>query len=282
MNDRGPRLPRVPTAEANGQRLYYEVHGDGEPLLCVMGLGADSRAWIPEIPHWRGDRRVVVFDNRDVGRSSYVEEPYEVTDMAQDALALADHLELETFDLVGMSLGGAIAQELALAAPERVRTLTLVVTYGGLGPHGEARARLLGKAVVALSPEERVDFLMMLTFSEAFYGQTEQFSKLRQILIDDPYPQPPEAFGRQIAASGRHEARDRLGQISMPVLVIGAERDQMVPVWKSTEIAELIPGAKLTILEGAPHAVNIERAEELSGLVLDFVAAHAPAPSPAS
>ena len=275
----GPYTAPVPTAEAKGQRLYYEVHGEGEPLLCVMGLGADSRAWIPEIGNWKGERRVVVFDNRDVGRSSHVEKPYEVTDMANDSLALADHLELESFDLVGMSLGGAIAQEMALAAPERVRTLSLVVTYGGSGPHGEARARVLGKAVSALNEEERVDFLMMLTFSEAFFGQTEQFTRLRQILLDDPYPQPPEAFARQLAAAGRHETRDRLGQLSMPVQVIGAERDQMVPVWKSAELAGLIPGARLTILEGAPHAVNIERAEELSRLVLDFVAEHAPAPS---
>ena len=107
----------MPTAEANGQRLYYEVHGEGEPMLCVMGLSTDARAWIPQIPHWSAERRVVVFDNRDSGRSSYVDDQYEIADLAEDTLALADELELESFDLVGMSMGGAISQHIALMAP---------------------------------------------------------------------------------------------------------------------------------------------------------------------
>lgn len=261
----------MPIAEANGQRLYYEVHGEGEPLLCVMGLGTDARAWIPQIGPWSAERKLIVFDNRDCGRSSYADAPYEIADLARDTLALADALELESFDLVGMSMGGAIAQEVALTAPERVRTLTLIVSFGGAGPYGEARARVLGEAVKGMDHEEQTDFLMILTFSEGFFGDSERFGKLREILLANPNPQPPEALDRQLAASGRHEARDRLRQLDMPVHVIGAERDLMVPVWKSAELAELIPGAKLTVLDGAPHAVNIERSEELSRLVLDFV-----------
>lgn len=269
----------MPIAEANGQRLYYEVHGGGEPLLCVMGLGTDARAWIPQIPHWSAERKLVVFDNRDSGRSSYVDEPYEISDLACDTLALADQLELEAFDLVGMSMGGAISQQVALTAPERVRTLTLIVTYGGLGPYGEARARVFGDVVKRMNHEEQTDFLMMLTFSETFFNDSERFRRLRQILLADPNPQPPEALDRQLHASGRHDVRDQLGELGMPVHVIGAERDLMVPVWKSKELAELIPDAKLTILESAPHAVNIERSDELSQLVLDFVREHEAQPA---
>jgi len=257
-------------------RLYYEVHGEGEPLLCVMGLGTDARAWIPQIPHWSAERRVVVFDNRDSGRSTYAEEPYEIADLARDTLALADELGLESFDLVGMSMGGAVSQQLALQAPDRVRTLTLIVTYAGLGPYGEARAKALGDVVKRMNWEEQTDFLMMLTFSEGFFNDSERFQKLRQIILSNPNPQPADALDRQLHASGRHEVRDRLGELKMPVHVIGAERDLMVPVWKSKEIAALIPDAKLTILDGAPHAVNIESADELSGLVLDFVREHEP------
>ena len=275
------KLPRVPIAEANGQRLYYEVHGEGEPLLCVMGLGTDARAWIPQIPRWSAERRLVLFDNRDSGRSSYVEEPYEIADLARDTLALADVLELESFDLVGMSMGGAVSEEVALAAPERVRTLTLIVSYAGAGAYGEARARVLGKAVKGMTSEEQTDFLMLLTFSEGFFGDSERFEKLRQILLADPNPQPPEALARQLSAAGRHEVRDRIGDLEMPVHVIGAERDMMVPVWKSREIAELLPAAKLTVLDGAPHAVNIERADELSELVFAFLREHERSGAPA-
>ena len=261
----------MPDVEANGQRLYYEEHGAGEPLLCVTGLGADARAWAPQVRSWSADYRTVIFDNRDVGRSSYVDAPYEVTDMAGDALALADALGLDSFHLVGMSLGGAIAQEMALSAPERVLTLTLIVSYAGTGGWGPERARLVSTAMSRMSPEERVDYMMMLCFSESFYADERRFGALRRILLANPDPQPPEAFARQIGASGRHEARDRVGELAMPVHVIGAGRDMLVPVWKSTELAELIPDAKLTIIEKSGHAVNIEAAEELSRVVLEFL-----------
>ncbi|HEX8067618.1 MAG TPA: alpha/beta hydrolase [Thermoleophilaceae bacterium] len=269
----------MPIAEANGQRLYYEVHGDGEPLLCVMGLGSDTLSWTLQVPAWSERYRTVVFDNRDVGRSSHADGPYEVTDMAADALALADALELDAFHLVGLSLGGAIAQEMALAAPDRVRTLTLCVTYGGAGAWGVRRGRVWGGIRRRQSFEEHVDNLILLCFSERFLENEEQAEALRTIILANPNPQPAEAFLRQLDAGSRHEARDRLGGLTMPVHVIGAERDMLVPRWKSDEIAELVPGARYTLIEGSGHAVNVEAAQELNAAVLDFVAEHAPAPA---
>jgi pimeloyl-ACP methyl ester carboxylesterase len=194
----------MPTAGVNGQTIYYEVHGEGEPLLCVMGLAADTLAWTLQVPAFSERHRTIIFDNRDVGQSSQATGSYEVSDMAEDALGLADALELDSFHLLGVSMGGAIAQEMALAAPERGRTLTLAVTWasgGGWNPH----------------------------------------------------PQPPEAFARQLDASSRHSTGERLGDLTTPTHVIGAEWDVLVPVWKSREIAGLIPGSKLTVLEACPH-----------------------------
>ena len=85
----------MPFSEANGQRLYYEIHGEGEPLLCVMGLGADHLAWALQLPSWSTKFQTIIFDNRDVGQSSYADAPYAVTDMAADTLALADDLGLD-------------------------------------------------------------------------------------------------------------------------------------------------------------------------------------------
>ena len=101
----------MPFADANGQRLYYESHGEGEPLVIVMGLAADHLAWAMQVPEWSKHYRVIEFDNRDVGQSSYAEGPYEIADMARDTLALADELGLDSFHLLGMSMGGTIAQE---------------------------------------------------------------------------------------------------------------------------------------------------------------------------
>src|ERR1051325_364084 len=109
----------MPFTEANGQRLYYEVQGDGEPLLMVMGLGADHLAWALQVPPLAEHFKVITFDNRDAGQSSYADGPYEITDMAADAVALADELELESFHLIGASMGGCIAQEMALGWAER-------------------------------------------------------------------------------------------------------------------------------------------------------------------
>ena len=268
----------MPIAEANEQRLYYESHGEGDPLLCVMGLGADHTAWVLNVPQWSESRRVIVFDNRDVGQSSYHEERYEVGDMASDALALADALELETFDLLGLSLGGAISQEIALRAPERVRTLTLAVTYGGFGGWGAQRAKVFHAFLEGMTREQRVEFLMALVYSDIVFDNEQFVTAARETMLAHPHPQSNEAFIRQLEASSRHEARDRLGQLQMPVQVIGAERDVMVPAHKSPELARLIPGAKLTMFDSA-HAVNVEAAQEFNAAVLDFIAETAGAPA---
>jgi pimeloyl-ACP methyl ester carboxylesterase len=262
----------MPHADANGQRLYYEVHGEGEPLLMVMGLGGDLLAWAPQIPAWSAQYRLIAVENRDVGRSSYADGPYEIADMADDTLALADELGLDSFHLLGLSMGGAIAQNVALRAPDRVRTLTLAVTWGGSGPYGAARSRVMSEQISRMSPEEHVDQLLLLTMSEEFYANPESVAWLRRMILSNPHLQPIEAFLRQFDACGRHDVRDRLGELSMPTHVIGAAHDAMVPPWKSTELAELIPGAKLTMLERAPHMVNLESAERFNRVVLDYLA----------
>jgi pimeloyl-ACP methyl ester carboxylesterase len=267
----------VPHLDANGQRLYYEVHGEGEPLLCITGLAVDTLSWTLQVPAWSQRFRTIVFDNRDVGQSSQADGEYEIADMARDALALADALELDAFHLVGLSMGGAIAQELALAAPERVRTLTLCVSFGGGGRWARDHARIWAQGSRGRLREDAVDELLLLCLSEQTYENAELVAFLRARMLENPHPQTPEGFARQLAASSRHETRDRLGQLTMPVHVIGAEQDVLLPVWKSRELAQLIPAARLTVLEGAAHGVNLERAEEFNAAVLDFLAAAAPA-----
>ena len=258
-------------AEVNGQRLYYEVHGDGEPLLCVHGLACDTLAWIPQLQAFPAAHRTVIFDNRDVGQSSMAEAGYEIADMARDALALADELDMDSFHLVGISMGGAIAQEIVTHAPERVRTLTLAVTFPAGGAYARRLAEVWGRRVEQVSREQHVDELMLMNHSEAFFENPDMVQFIRTAILDNPHPQPPDAFGRQLAACAGHETRDRLGALTMPTHVIGAEYDVLVPVWKSREIASLIPGATLTVLPNAPHGASLERAEEFNAAVLGFI-----------
>jgi 3-oxoadipate enol-lactonase len=262
----------VPELEANGQTLYYEEHGDGEPLLCVMGLGTDSVAWIPQLKAFSARHRTITFDNRDVGRSSQADGPYEIPDMARDTLALADGLGLEGFHLLGVSMGGAIAQEVALAAPERIRTLTLAVTYPRAGAWARRHGELWLKRMEGMSREDRVDELMLLTMSEEFFEDQGQVDWLRERILANPHPQSAEAFARQLTASRRHDAAERLRSLDLPTHVIGAEQDVLVPVWRSKRLAELIPNAKLTVIPGAPHGANVERRDEFNEAVLGFIA----------
>jgi pimeloyl-ACP methyl ester carboxylesterase len=274
----------VTVARIGGREVYYEVHGDAEPpLLCVMGLGSDVSGWRLQVPAWSRRFRTIVFDNRDVGRSSYADAPYDVSDLAGDTLQLADALELERFHLVGISLGGAIAQEVALAAPARVRTLTLIVSFGGGGAWARERARVERAISARLSDAELLDQMLLLTLSERVYERPGHIQQLRAQIGSYPYPQGRAGFLRQLDAAARHEARDRLGSLALPVHAIAAEQDILVGAWKSRELASLIPGVRLSVIEGAGHAVNVERAGELNALVLDFLVEHeaaAPAVAP--
>jgi pimeloyl-ACP methyl ester carboxylesterase len=261
----------MPHAELNGQTIFYDVVGDGDPLLCVHGLAVDRRGWALQVGPWSQHYKVVTFDNRDVGESSYADAEYDVEDMAKDTLALADRLGLDDFHLIGISLGGMVSQCVALEAPERVRSLTIAVSHGGTGAYGPFRSRVLTASIRGMTLEERIDQLMALCYTEDFFENRPAVEWLRNALLENPHPQAPEGFARQVAAGGRHEVRDRLGELSMPVHVIGARRDILIPVWKSEELARLIPGAKLTVMEDVGHGAMWERADEFNRIVLTFL-----------
>jgi len=263
----------MPFAEVRGIRLHWSERGSGDPLICVMGLGADQRAWVFQLEPFSEAFRTIVFDNRDCGQSSLVDEDYDLDDMAGDTLALADELGLESFHLLGISMGAAICQHAALRAPARVRTLTLAAAWGGASAtYGEMRARNWAREVSRASREEFLETMMLLTLSERFFdipGGVKQFKKLA---LAAPHAQPPEAFARQSRASARHDVRDRLAELTMPVHVISGANDVLIPPWKQQELAALIPGAKLTVLEGVAHSMNLDGAEAFTAAVLDFLA----------
>jgi pimeloyl-ACP methyl ester carboxylesterase len=263
----------MPHAALNGFEIHYDVHGEGDPLICVHGLGCDRRAWALQIEPFSQHYQAVFFDNRDVGQSSLATQDYTTAAMAEDVIALADHLEFERFHLLGVSLGGMVSQQVALAAPERVRTLTLAITHGGVKTAGRLRGHLLGSFARHLPPEDQVDNLLYLCYTEAFFENEAMHEFVRNALLENPYPQPPEAFARQAEAGAHHDVRDRLGELTMPVHVIGAERDLMIPIWKSRELAALIPGSKLTIIEAQGHGVQWEGAAEFNSAVTEFLTA---------
>ena len=163
----------MPTAEVNGQTLYYEIHVEGEPLLCVHGLSVNTLGWALQVQAFAERHKTVIFDNRDVGQSWMAGGEYDVSDMADDALGLAESLELDSFHLLGISMGGAIVQEMALKAPERVRSLTLAVTFASGGAWGRKLGEVWGARRQKQSLEEHIEELLLLNLSEEFYENAE-------------------------------------------------------------------------------------------------------------
>jgi pimeloyl-ACP methyl ester carboxylesterase len=262
----------VPYVDIEAGRLYYEQHGRGEDLLCIQGLSLDVSGWRAQLPAWSAHYRVTVFDNRDVGRSFYASEPYEIRALAGDTFGLADRLGLERFHLLGYSMGGAVAQEMALERPERVRSLTLCASYGGNGAWGRLRNRLAVAASARQTEAQLALELIVLTLSEQTIEQLGvEVEAMAELVLAYPHRQRREGYERQLQADASHETRDRLGRLRMPVHVIGAEQDLFVPAWKSQELADLVPGSKLSIVAGAAHAVGLERTAEYNALVLDFL-----------
>jgi pimeloyl-ACP methyl ester carboxylesterase len=266
----------LPFADVNNVHLFFTEQGTGEPLLCIMGLASDSQGWTLQLEAFAQRYRAIVFDNRDVGRSSMCDVEYDIADLADDAAALADHLELDRFHLLGISLGSCVAQRVALAIPERIRTLTLAATWAGTArAYSEMRARVWEREVRRSSTEEWLEEMMLLTLSENVFETDEGVETIKRMALENPHPQPTEALIRQIRSMSRHDVRDRLPELKMPVHVIAGDRDLLIPPWKSEEVAQYVENSTFTVLRGIGHSMNLERAEQFNEAVLDWLAASA-------
>ena len=266
----------MPTTKANGIEIYYETHGEGPPLLLIMGLGANATAWWRQIPAFAERHRVIAFDNRGAGRSEKPAGPYNIPQLADDAAALMDVLGIGSSHVFGMSLGGMIAQEYALRHPHRVQALVL----GGTTPGG-AKAVTAGAEVVThfatvatLPVEQAIERGMSLLYSDAFIATNREWLLPRALELAHLMP-PPHALQAQLIAAMTHNTYDRLGKIGAPTLVLSGTADKIVPHPNAALLSEGIPGARLVAFEGAGHGFLVERAEDVNRSVLGFLADHA-------
>ena len=250
--------------------LGYDVEGAGEPLLMIQGLGYGRRGWGPSPALLARRFRVVTFDNRGFGGSETTEGPYTTAQLATDALAVLDAAGIEQAHVVGISLGGMIAQELALAAPERVRKLVLCSTTPG-GPDSvpmpQQTVALMGRQP-KLDPREAMQlFVENALSSEPPAGLVDEIVAYRMA-------NPPNAAGwyAQASAGAAHDALARLGAIRAPTLVVHGTADNVVDAGNAPLIAEAIPGARLELFEGVGHLLPWERPGEFVALVEDFLA----------
>jgi pimeloyl-ACP methyl ester carboxylesterase len=275
----------MPTAQVRDVELYYEEHGSGDPLLCIMGFATDSTGWLMQTPAFAEQHRTIVFDNRGVGRSSKPTGAYTIHEMADDAVALLDHLQIDRTHVLGVSMGGMIAQELVLRHPDRVRGLVLAATFPEPDAETESQRKVIftqmGGTITeggdmqidftALNPMSFFQHLLPLVFNPSFI-QTE-LPKLMQMFAGAlQYGFSIEAILGQMQAIMGHKSTDRLASIAAPTLVLTGDADRLISPANSDVIAKSIPGAKLVTIPGGSHAFNLEMPDLFNRAVLDFLA----------
>ncbi len=266
----------MPYCSCGEVSLYYETHGDGPGLLLLSGLSGGTWSWFGQVSELSRFYRVITLDNRGAGRSSAPPGPYRMVQFALDALCLLDHLQIERTFVMGLSMGGMIAQELALLAPERIQAMVLGCTHGGgamrFGPAPFAMKTLLDND--GLTQAQIVEKNLPIFFSrECLEGKPEVIETYRKVQLTPP-PQPDHAFRAQLAAIASFDCTERLGSIRTPTLIVTGSRDCLVPRENAYFLAQRIPGSRLVEIPGAGHALHVECREQLNELAHYFFQLH--------
>jgi 3-oxoadipate enol-lactonase len=261
----------MPTVTVAGHDLHVEQRGSGEPLLLIMGMSGTHLSWgEPFLDLLARDFALTAYDHRGVGRSSRTEPGYAIADLADDAAGLLDALGLERAHVLGISMGGMVAQELALRHPGRLRTLTLGCTYAG-GPDGRLTSQevfgLLAEAWRSGDRERALRTGWEVNVSARFAADDGAYAAFRAAALELPVPVP--VIMGQVQAIGGHDTSARLGEVAAPTLVVHGDEDRMLPVDNAPAIAGRIPGARLEVLEGVGHLFWIEQPERSAALVRD-------------
>ncbi len=267
----------MPDVKVNGLRVHYKTTGRGEPIVLLSGLGTDQSAWaLSQVPAFVAAGFMCVgVDNRDAGQSdkSPVEQ-YSIRDMADDAAAVLIDLGCGPVHALGASMGGMIAQELALAHPEMIQSLTLCCTDAGRS----AAVRAWVKSLLIMRPKCDLrsfwQTLIPWCFGEAFLSQPGAQESVLDGVEANPHPQSSEAFIRQCGAILTHDTMDRLSDISAPTHVITGAEDIVHPARSAKVLTERIPGAELTIVPNVGHALCWEDPIGFNEAVLSFIARH--------
>lgn len=263
-------------AVVNGINMYYEVMGQGEPLILIMGLAGTHAGWVFQKRTFSRHFRVVTFDNRGVGKTDRPRGPYSIRMMAEDTIGLMDHLGIENGHVLGVSMGGYIAQELAINHPKRVKKLVLGCTFARedeTGGHTSEYFKGLGLEEGCSDDELRsvaVEKVLRTAFSLSFN------SRLYSVFVAPLLG----AYARSLATEGvasqfeaivGHDTLDRIGMIQAPTLVITGTHDRHIKPASSEVLANLIPDARLVRVAGGSHSFFVGKRGRFNREVLDFL-----------
>lgn len=256
----------------NDIELYYEVHGDGPPLLLVAGLASDVSSWQTVLPALSEYFRVILVDNRGIGRSVPEDAPVSVDLMADDCAALIDHLGYGPVHVLGHSMGGFTALSLAARYPDRVKKLVLAAT----GEKSSSRNTLLFSDLADLYErgEDPAGFFRTVfywIFSPAFFEDEGTVKGAVEFALSYPFPQAPVSFRNQVNAIASFDGRNLAASVSAPALVLSAAEDLLFASSAGRELAEKFPRGKYLAIEGAAHSIHVEKPKEFAEAVVSFL-----------
>lgn len=256
----------------NDIELYYEVHGDGPPLLLVAGLASDVSSWQTVLPALSEHFRVILVDNRGIGRSVPEDAPVSVDLMADDCAALIDHLGYGPVHVLGHSMGGFTALSLAARYPDRVKKLVLAAT----GEKSSSRNTLLFSDLADLYErgEDPAGFFRTVfywIFSPAFFEDEGTVKGAVEFALSYPFPQAPVSFRNQVNAIAAFDGRNLAVSVSAPALVLSAAEDLLFASSAGRELAEKLPRGKYLSVEGAAHSIHAEKPKEFAEAVVSFL-----------
>jgi 3-oxoadipate enol-lactonase len=254
--------------QSNGIQMYYEVQGQSYPLVLIHGLSATSLIWAFQVPEFSQSYQVVIMDLRGHGQSDKPEMAYSIGLFARDVVALMDHLGIERAHIVGGSMGGMVAHQLALDYPQRVKRLVLADSMSHLDMCLRMKMETWGLIAERLGMEMQARDAMPWSFSSSYIN--EHYDGIMDI-IGQVAALPVQPYLQSLDATMAHDARERLSSIAAPTLVITGDQDILVPRQYADILCESIPDSRLEVIEGAAHVVNIEQPEGFNAVVLDFL-----------
>jgi len=263
----------MPTVKTNEIQVYYEIHGKGERVVLISGRGGDHTAWDDLLPKFTKSYECLVFDNRGVGKTDKPKEAYSIKSFADDVNDLMEALDISTAHIIGVSMGGAIAQELVINYPERVGSLILVSSWA----KGDNYFRELNESYITsvkkLDRESHWRDHLLWVFTPAFYEYRKE--KIDEVIKSlSKINQPVDDFVRHIKACINHNTLDRLNAVRSPTLIIVGDKDILTPLRFSTVLHQNIKNSELVIIKGCGHGVALEKPDEFTEQVLRFIECH--------
>ena len=259
-------------AQFDDVEMYYEVHGSGQPLVLIAGFGADHLVWSDLLVDYTPHFKVILLDNRGVGRTNTPDYPYTIAHMADDIYKLCQHLNIQEAAFLGSSMGGKILQNLALRYPLLCKKAVITNSYIDIDPHFLALAQTRLTMIKAGADRRAlIEMSLRLAFSSKFLSTPNMLETLVELNLNNPYPFTDKGQEYQLAALADTKTTPSPANISCPCLLLASDEDRITPVATIQHLAATIPHPQYHCFEGSGHLPFIEDKAQFNKVVLPFL-----------